>query len=113
MEKARKKIPSSQDAPPSVLRIYKLINERRNMTELEWAQLFGISSFKTSTAKWRYVETVLRVLDRIGSDDDLYQVCPKCKTRNPYDIDRKGWTDKEIENDNHPCEGCGVPLFSS
>lgn len=109
--KMAKTIPSRSDCDPTILRIYDLICKRRKMTEVDWAKLFGRKSFKASSSKWKDIETVLNVLDRIISADNLYKVCRKCGHRNPFDVDYSEMTDKEVEEHIRKCEGCNENLF--
>lgn len=101
------------NAPDNIVRIFRLIKKRRKMSDKDWGTAFGISDFRNSSAKWRYIESGLNLLDKVGADtDDLYSICDNCGFRNPHDYDFRNMTDEEIEAFLHPCENCGTPLFS-
>jgi transcription initiation factor IIE alpha subunit len=107
-----KKIPSRSDCDPNILRIYDLLVARRKMTPEKLSKIFGIADWNQSSAKWRYLESGLRFLDELESDDDLYGICKKCGHRNPFDTNYDNMTEKEAAEFSHPCENCGEPLFS-
>jgi hypothetical protein len=93
-------------------RIYALILERRHLSEQRFAAMFGIETFANDTEKWRSVEIVLEIVDLIGDADNLYKLC-ECGYRNPFDRDYSNMSEKEIHDDQTPCENCGTALFTN
>jgi rubrerythrin len=60
------------------------------------------TSFKSSTAKKRHIETIVRVLASEGVETDFFFKCKKCGYLNPNDR-----TEEQCDAGPYLCEGCG------
>lgn len=92
-------------------RIYTLLKKRRKLKEKDFQYIFGVKDFRMSSAKFRYIDAIIRVLQKIGSDDDLFITCKNCGYANPLDRDYTGMTEQQEFEDNFACEQCGVNCF--
>jgi rubrerythrin len=86
-------------------RIYRLWCRQNSYTQPDVAsKVLGLhpTSLKSSTAKKRHIETIVRVLASKGVETEFFFKCGKCGYLNPNDR-----TEEQCDAGPYYCEGCG------
>ena len=92
-------------------RIYRLWRRRNGYTQADVAsKVLGLhpTSLKSSTAKARHIQAIVKVLASKGVDQDFFFKCPECDCLNPNDRVYNSIAEEEAP---FLCEGCKKQIF--